>query len=67
MKPQGFGRSAWGEGLFIFRELGNTGNYFGGAGEHVYSLRDLGSSPCQKVKKNKRKENLNVKEKPPFC
>ena len=33
----------WGVCLFIFRELGSTGNYFKGSGEQVYSLGDLGS------------------------
>ena len=28
--------------LFIFRELGSTGNYFQGFGEQVHSLGDLG-------------------------
>ena len=41
MGPRGFG--IWGEGLFIFRELGSTGNYFKGAGEQAHGLRDLGS------------------------
>ena len=29
--PKAFGD--WGEGLFIFRELGSHGNYFEGSGE----------------------------------
>ena len=29
-----------GEGLFIFRELGSTANYFRGAGEQAHSLGD---------------------------
>ena len=49
----------WGEWLFIFRDLGSTGNYFRGAGEQVLSFGDLGS-PAKKQKKN-------IKEKPPFC
>ena len=48
-----------GEWLFIFRDLGSTGNYFRGAGEQAHSFGDLGSP----AKKQKRKE----KEKPPFC
>ena len=36
-----------GEWLFIFRDLGSTGNYFRGAGEQVHSLGDLGS-PAKK-------------------
>ena len=34
----------WGEGLFIFRELGSTANYFRGAGEQAHILGDLGST-----------------------
>ena len=34
----------WGEGLFIFRELGSTANYFRGAGELAYTFGDLGST-----------------------
>ena len=37
----------WGERLFIFRELGSTGNYFQGFGELVHSFGDLGS-PAKK-------------------
>ena len=48
----------WGEWLFIFRDLGSTGNYFRGAGEQAHSFGDLGS-PAKKQKK--------IKEKPPFC
>ena len=33
----------WGEGLFIFRELGSTANYFRGAGEQAHTFGDLGS------------------------
>ena len=33
----------WGEWLFIFRELGSTGNYFQGFGEQAHSFGDLGS------------------------
>ena len=40
----------WGEWLFIFRDLGSTGNYFRGAGEQAYSFEDLGS-PAKKPKK----------------
>ena len=29
---------SWGEGLFIFRELWSTGNYFIGAGEQAHNL-----------------------------
>ena len=34
----------WGEGLFIFRELGSTANYFRGAGEPAHTFGDLGST-----------------------
>ena len=34
----------WGEGLFIFRELGSTANYFRGAGEQAHIFGDLGST-----------------------
>ena len=47
----------WGEWLFIFRELGSTGNYFRGAMEQAHNFGDIGSL----VKKEKNKE------KPPFC
>ena len=50
----------WGEWLFIFRDLGSTGNYFRGAGEQAHSFGDLGS-PAKKQKK------IKIKEKPPFC
>ena len=41
---QGF----WGSGeLFIFRELGSTGNYLQGFGEQAHSFGDLGS-PAKK-------------------
>ena len=54
--PQGV-LGIWGEWLFIFRDLGSTGNYFRGAGEQAHSFGDLGS-PAKKQKK--------IKEKPPF-
>ena len=47
----------WGEWLFIFRDLGSTGNYLRGAGEQANSFGDLGS-PAKKQKN---------KGKPPFC
>ena len=34
----------WGEGLFIFKELGSTANYFRGAGEQAHTFGDLGST-----------------------
>ena len=37
----------WGEWLFIFRELGSTGNYFQGFWEQAHSFGDLGS-PAKK-------------------
>ena len=51
--PQGI----WGEWLFIFRELGSTGNYLRGAREQAHNFGDIGS--LAKKQKNK--------EKPPFC
>ena len=33
----------WGEWLFIFRELGSTGNYFRGAREQAHNFGDIGS------------------------
>ena len=42
----------WGEWLFIFRDLGSTGNYFRGAREQAHSFGDLGS-PAKKQKKKK--------------
>ena len=48
----------WGEWLFIFRELGSNGDYFGGSREQAHIFRDLGS-PAKNLKK--------IKEKPPFC
>ena len=39
----------WGDWLFIFRDLGSTGNYFWGAGEQAQSFGDLGS-PAKKQK-----------------
>ena len=46
--PRGLG--IWGEWLFIFRDLGSTGNYFRGSGEQAHSFGDLGS-PAKKQKK----------------
>ena len=43
----------WGEWLFIFRDLGSTGNYFRGSGEQAHSFGDLGS-PAKKQKKKKK-------------
>ena len=40
----------WGEGLFIFRELGSTAYYFRGAGEQAHTFGDLGST-AKKLKK----------------
>ena len=34
----------WGDGLFIFRELGSTANNFRGAGEQAHTFGDLGST-----------------------
>ena len=43
---------SWGEGLFIFRELGSTGDYFRGAGEQAYTFGDYVGT-AEKVKKKK--------------
>ena len=43
---------SWGEGLFIFRELGSTANYLRGAGEQANTFRDLGST-VKKLRKYK--------------
>ena len=48
MPPQVLG--IWGEWLFIFRELGSTGNYLRGAREQAHNFGDLGSL----AKKQKR-------------
>ena len=42
----------WGEWLFIFMELGSTGNYFRGAREQAHNFVDLGRL-AKKQKKNK--------------
>ena len=47
----------WREWLFIFRDLGSTGNYFRGSGEQANSFRDLGS-PAKKQKENKGKASI---------
>ena len=49
----------WGEWLFIFRELGSTGNHLRGVREQAHNFRDIGS-----LAKKQKKQN---KEKPPFC
>ena len=41
MRPPGV-LGIWGEWLFIFRELGSTGNYFHAFWEQVHSFGDLG-------------------------
>ena len=46
----------WGEWLFIFRELGITGNYFRGAREQAHNFGDIESLA----------KNAKNKEKPPF-
>ena len=44
MGPKDFGDLERIEWLFIFRELGSTGNYFQGFGEQAHSFGDLGST-----------------------
>ena len=51
--PGGLG--IWGERLFIFRELGSTGNYFSGAREQAHNFGDLGSLAKKQKKKKIRK------------
>ena len=46
--PRGLGDL--GEGIFIFRELRSTGNYFQGFSEQAHSFGDLGSPPKSKKK-----------------
>ena len=43
----------WGEWLFIFKELGSTGNYFRGAREQA---QNFGDKKKQKKKKKKKKK-----------
>ena len=45
-----------GEWIFIFRELGSTGNYFRGAREQAHDFRDIG----RRAKKQKKKEKASV-------
>ena len=44
----------WGEWLFIFRELGSTGNYYRGGREQAHNFGDIGREPCQKAKKKEK-------------
>ena len=46
----------WGEWLFIFRELGSTGNYFRGAREQAHNFGDIGSLAKKQKKKKKKKK-----------
>ena len=46
------GLGIWGEWLFIFRELGSTGNYFQGFGEQAHSYGDLWSPAKKEIKKS---------------
>ena len=43
----------WGEWLFIFRELGSTGNYFREAREQALNFEDLGSLAKKPLKLGK--------------
>ena len=56
LRPPGVSGS-WGEGLFVLRELGSTGNYSRRAGEraHTFQLGDLRSTA-----KKLRKNNLGI-------
>ena len=46
----------WVEWLFIFRELGSTGNYFRGAREQAHNFGDIGSL----AKKQKKKAKASI-------
>ena len=48
----------WGEWLFIFRELGSTGNYFRGAREQAHNFGDIGSRAKKQKKKKKKKASI---------
>ena len=48
MGPRGLG--IWGGWLFIFRELGSTGNYFRGAREQANNFGDIGSLAKKQIK-----------------
>ena len=43
-RQQNLGPGVWGERLFLFRELGSTGNYFRESGEQTHSFGDLVST-----------------------
>ena len=49
MRPHGV-LGSWGEGPFIFRGLGNTGNCIKGAGQQAHTFEDLGST-AKKLRK----------------
>ena len=44
----------WGDGLFIFRELGISANYLRGTGEQAHTFGDLGSTA-------KKLKNINIR------
>ena len=48
----------WGEWLFIFMELGSTGNYFRGAREQAHNFRDIWSLAKSKNKKIRKSLNF---------
>ena len=54
MGPQGFWRSGENCFLFIFRELGSTGDYYQGFWEQAHSFGDFGS-PVKSKKKSRLK------------
>ena len=45
----------WGELLFVFRELGSTGNYLRGAREQAHNFGDIGS-----LAKKQKKGNASI-------
>ena len=56
----------YGEWLFIFMELGSTGNYFRGGREQVHNFVDLGSL-AKKQKKRRKSLHFVLIFKKFFC
>ena len=51
----------WGEGLFIFRELVSTANYFRGAGEQAHTFVDLLPKSKKKYKASILSDSLKCR------
>ena len=49
----------WREWLFIFREMGSTGNYFRGAREQANNFGDIGNLAKKAKKKKKIRKSLH--------